>query len=174
MRVIKYIPRVRTPLIIMNYERLLESNFYLSPGRYTERKEMFKQRIEAIIEFARNDTVCRSRQLIEYFGQPAGLLSHPQQRDEPPVVELLEALQRLRQASSPFQFAGDPCKGDAVRIKHDDPLEHPDALQQRDSGGSKQAEQAAETGLHALFQRVARQRNLQQPSAGEPLYARAE
>lgn len=72
MRVIKYIPRVRTPLIIMNYERLLESNFYLSPGRYTERKEMFRQRIEAIIEFARNDTVCRSRQLIEYFGQPAG------------------------------------------------------------------------------------------------------
>ena len=72
MRVIKYIPRVRTPLIIMNYERLLESNFYLSPGRYTERKEMFKQRIEAIIGFARNDTVCRSRQLIEYFGQPAG------------------------------------------------------------------------------------------------------
>lgn len=72
MRVIKYIPRVRTPLIIMNYERLLESNFYLSPGRYTERKEMFRQRIEAIIGFARNDTVCRSRQLIEYFGQPAG------------------------------------------------------------------------------------------------------
>ena len=72
MRIIKYIPRVRTPLIIMNYERLLESNFYLSPGRYTERKEMFKQRIEAIIGFARNDTVCRSRQLIEYFGQPAG------------------------------------------------------------------------------------------------------
>lgn len=72
MRVINYIPRVRTPLIIMNYERLLESNFYLSPGRYTERKEMFKQRIEAIIGFARNDTVCRSRQLIEYFGQPAG------------------------------------------------------------------------------------------------------
>lgn len=72
MRVIKYIPRVRTPLIIMNYERLLESNFYLSPGRYTERKEMFKQRIEAIIGFARNDTMCRSRQLIEYFGQPAG------------------------------------------------------------------------------------------------------
>lgn len=72
MRVIKYIPRVRTPLIIMNYERLLESNFYLSPGRYTERKEMFRQRIGAIIGFARNDTVCRSRQLIEYFGQPAG------------------------------------------------------------------------------------------------------
>ena len=72
MRVIKYIPRVRTPLIIMNYERLLESNFYLSPGRYTERKEMFKQRIDAMIGFARNDTVCRSRQLIEYFGQPAG------------------------------------------------------------------------------------------------------
>ena len=30
-----------------------------------------------------------------------------QQRDEPPVVELREALQRLRQASAPLQLAGD-------------------------------------------------------------------
>ena len=131
--------------------------------------EQVPQRAEAVLELPGQYVAFSG----EYFGQPAGLLSHPQQRDEPPVVELLEALQRLRQASSPLQLAGDPGKGDAVRIKHDDPLEHPDALQQRDSGGSKQAEQAAETGLHALFQRVARQRNLQQPSAGEPLYARA-
>ena len=109
----------------------------------------------------------------EHFGQPAGLLSYPQQRDEPPVVEVREALHRLRQTGSPLQFAGDPGKRDAVRIKHDDPLEHPDALQQRDSGGGEQAEQAAETGLHALFQRVAHYRNLQQPSANEPLHGRS-
>ena len=33
MHIIKYIPRVRTPLMIMNYERLVESNFYLSQKR---------------------------------------------------------------------------------------------------------------------------------------------
>ncbi len=69
MRIIKYIPRVRTPLIIMNYERLVESNFYLSQKRYDERKDLFKKRIESVISFVNNDSECRSRQLIEYFGQ---------------------------------------------------------------------------------------------------------
>lgn len=71
MHIIKYIPRVRTPLIIMNYERLVESNFYLSQKRYDERKDMFKRRIESVIAFVNNDSECRSRQLIEYFGQEA-------------------------------------------------------------------------------------------------------
>ena len=71
MGIIKYIPRVRTPLMIMNYERLVESNFYLSQKRYDERKEMFKKRIESVISFVNNDSECRSLQLIEYFGQKA-------------------------------------------------------------------------------------------------------
>lgn len=71
MRIIKYIPRIRTPLMIMNYERLVEANFYLSEKRYNERKEMFKKRIDSVIAFTGNNTVCRSRQLIEYFGQQA-------------------------------------------------------------------------------------------------------
>lgn len=69
MKIIKYIPRVRTPLMIMNYERLVESNFYLSQKRYDERKEMFKKRMESVISFVENNSECRSRQLIEYFGQ---------------------------------------------------------------------------------------------------------
>ncbi len=71
MRIIKYIPRLRTPLMIMNYERLVESNFYLSPKRYNERKDMFKKRMESSISYVENEEVCRSRQLIEYFGQTA-------------------------------------------------------------------------------------------------------
>lgn len=69
MHIIKYIPRVRTPLMIMNYERLVESNFYLSQKRYDERKDMFKKRIESVISFVNEETICRSRQLIAYFGQ---------------------------------------------------------------------------------------------------------
>ena len=71
MRIIKYIPRLRTPLMIMNNERLLESNFYISQKRYNERKEMFGKRIESVVDFVQNSSECRSRQLIEYFGQPA-------------------------------------------------------------------------------------------------------
>ena len=69
LHIIKYIPRVRTPLIIMNTERLVEANLYLSPKRYEERKNLFKERIESIISYAREDDVCRSRMLIDYFGQ---------------------------------------------------------------------------------------------------------
>ena len=69
LRIIKYIPKVRTPLIIMNYERLVESNLYISQKRYRERKDLYQKRIESIISYVKEDSVCRSRMLIEYFGQ---------------------------------------------------------------------------------------------------------
>ncbi len=69
LRIIKYIPKVRTPLIIMNYERLVESNLYISQKRYRERKDLYQKRIESIISYVKEDSVCRSRMLIDYFGQ---------------------------------------------------------------------------------------------------------
>ena len=69
MHVLKYIPRVKTPLMIMHYERLTESNFYLPDKRYNERKEVFAGRIDAMIEYLQDESLCRSRQLIKYFGQ---------------------------------------------------------------------------------------------------------
>ena len=69
LKIIKYIPKVRTPLIIMNYERLVESNLYISQKRYRERKDLYQKRIESIISYVKEDSVCRSRMLIEYFGQ---------------------------------------------------------------------------------------------------------
>ncbi len=69
MHVLKYIPRVKTPLMIMHYERLTESNFYLPDKRYNERKEVFACRIDAMIEYLQDESLCRSRQLIKYFGQ---------------------------------------------------------------------------------------------------------
>ena len=71
LRIIKYIPKVRTPLIIMNTERLVEANLYISQKRYDERKGMFQKRIESIISYVKETEECRSRMLIDYFGQPA-------------------------------------------------------------------------------------------------------
>lgn len=71
LHIIKYIPRVRTPLIIMNTERLVESNLYISQKRYEERKGMFQKRIESMISYVKETGECRSRMLIDYFGQPA-------------------------------------------------------------------------------------------------------
>ena len=36
---------------------------------YEERKTQFEKRIKSIIDYAQNDTVCRSRQLLRYFGE---------------------------------------------------------------------------------------------------------
>ena len=71
LRIIKYIPRVRTPLIIMHTERLVESNLYISKKRYEERKGLFQKRIESIISYVKETGECRSRMLIDYFGQQA-------------------------------------------------------------------------------------------------------
>ena len=69
LHIIKYIPRVRTPLIIMHTERLVESNLFISKKRYEERKGMFQKRIESIISYVKETGECRSRLLIDYFGQ---------------------------------------------------------------------------------------------------------
>ena len=71
LHIIKYIPRVRTPLIIMNTERLVEANLYISQKRYDERKGLFQKRIESMISYVKETGECRSRMLIDYFGQPA-------------------------------------------------------------------------------------------------------
>ena len=36
---------------------------------YEERKEVFIERINSVINYAQNDYICRSRQLLSYFGE---------------------------------------------------------------------------------------------------------
>jgi ATP-dependent DNA helicase RecQ len=69
--IIKYAPKVRTPLLISNSERLTESNFYLSQKEYQSRKDMFGSRIEGVINYVKCEDICRSKLLLDYFSQPA-------------------------------------------------------------------------------------------------------
>ena len=41
----------------------------IPPSVYEERKAQFEERIHAMIKYAKDDTVCRSRQLLRYFGE---------------------------------------------------------------------------------------------------------
>ncbi|SDC50363.1 RecQ family ATP-dependent DNA helicase [Williamwhitmania taraxaci] len=72
MRVIYYFPKKRTPLLIMMEERLDQKNIRISPETYLDRKTRFKQRIEATLQYAECTTVCRSQQLLAYFGETSG------------------------------------------------------------------------------------------------------
>lgn len=68
--VIKYIPKFRTPLMYIHSDRLTDNNFSIDEKRYMSRKEQLEKRLEGMIGYVREDEVCRSRYLIEYFSQP--------------------------------------------------------------------------------------------------------
>ncbi len=67
-KIINYIPRKKTPLIIFTEERLDDKNLLLSNENYHLRKERFLKRIDAMLSYASNITKCRSQFLLDYFG----------------------------------------------------------------------------------------------------------
>ena len=65
--IINFIPQRKTPYI--PYLRDREDTVFLPKNVYEERKEQYINRISAFITYATNDTICRSRQLLAYFGE---------------------------------------------------------------------------------------------------------
>lgn len=69
LRIVSYIPKKKTPYIIYTRERVEMRHINIPPAIYEERKERHEKRIEAMLEYVTNDTVCRSRMLLRYFGE---------------------------------------------------------------------------------------------------------
>lgn len=67
--IIKYIPRKKTPFIIYTQERLPLSYLKFTKAVYQERKEKFEEKIKAVVQYAESPDTCRSKMLLEYFGQ---------------------------------------------------------------------------------------------------------
>lgn len=68
-KIIDYIPRKRTPLLIFTEMRLDEKNLRIDPERYAERRNRFERKAVAMLQYAQSDERCRSQLLLEYFGQ---------------------------------------------------------------------------------------------------------
>ncbi|MCF0168275.1 MAG: RecQ family zinc-binding domain-containing protein, partial [Bacteroidales bacterium] len=66
--VLKYIPKVKSPILYTSLERLYEKNLRLPQSEYNLRTGRAMERTEAMISYVREDR-CRSRMLLEYFGQ---------------------------------------------------------------------------------------------------------
>ena len=64
-----YIPRNDKPQIQFLTERLDTRHFHLSDDVYRNRKNDAAKRIQAVIDFVNNDKICRSVQLLRYFGE---------------------------------------------------------------------------------------------------------
>lgn len=68
-KIIRYIPRKKTPLIIFTEERIDQKSIYLTKENYQHRKDRFIKRINAVIDYAESKAKCRSQILLGYFGE---------------------------------------------------------------------------------------------------------
>ena len=68
-RILHFIPTRKIPYITYLLPREAEEYLHLPPEVYEERKAQFAHRIETIKVYATNDEVCRSKQLLCYFGE---------------------------------------------------------------------------------------------------------
>ena len=68
-RVINYIPADRCSVVYLHHNRLMPGNVDLKPDRYAFLRSNAEARLEAMEAYLENDTECRSRQLLRYFGQ---------------------------------------------------------------------------------------------------------
>jgi ATP-dependent DNA helicase RecQ len=68
-RILNYIPKKRTPQIYFQQERLESAGLRISMQEYNARKERYRERMEAILNYAQSHNMCRSRQLLAYFGE---------------------------------------------------------------------------------------------------------
>ncbi len=68
-KVVHYIPRKKTPFIIMNTERVDSSRLKISKENYDDRKKDYITRIQSVISYAEAKHKCRSQALLQYFGE---------------------------------------------------------------------------------------------------------
>ena len=67
--VVRYVPERRTPVITWTRERIDSDLLRFDPEVYRMRKEEFKERIGAMMEYVTRETGCRSAILLKYFGE---------------------------------------------------------------------------------------------------------
>ena len=67
--IVRYIPERRTPVITWTRQRIDTHLLRFDPQVYLQRKEEFKERIGAMMEYVTRETGCRSAILLKYFGE---------------------------------------------------------------------------------------------------------
>jgi ATP-dependent DNA helicase RecQ len=68
-KIVDYVPRNQTPFIYFSKERISVERLKITKENYDYRKKDFLNRVEAVIHYATSNTSCRSRLLLEYFGE---------------------------------------------------------------------------------------------------------
>ena len=69
LRYVSYIPAKKTPFIFYTTSREENQFVFIPRSVYEDRKKRFEKRIFSMIEYAENKEICRSRVLLNYFGE---------------------------------------------------------------------------------------------------------
>lgn len=67
--ILHFVPRRKTPYITYMRDRDDAERLIIPPEVYERRREQYTKRIHAMLEYAITDYICRSRQLLKYFGE---------------------------------------------------------------------------------------------------------
>lgn len=68
-KILHFIPQRKSPYISYLQDREETNKIKISRDIYEIRKEQYAQRIKAMIHYAQNNKQCRSKQLLDYFGE---------------------------------------------------------------------------------------------------------
>lgn len=67
--IVQFIPRRKTPYITYAKDRIDGEKVIIPNEVWEQRREQYAHRIEGILRYAKEDYICRSRQLLVYFGE---------------------------------------------------------------------------------------------------------
>ena len=67
--IIQFIPRRKIPFISYTRDRVDGDKVVIPKEVWESRRKQYEKRIKSMIRYAKNDEVCRSRQLLAYFGE---------------------------------------------------------------------------------------------------------
>ncbi len=68
-RIINYIPHKVSPYVVFTQDRVPENRVIIGEDVYEVRKEKYVSLIQSIIDYTTNERICRSRMLLNYFGE---------------------------------------------------------------------------------------------------------
>ncbi len=68
-QIIQYIPRKKTPFLTFTHEREDVSRVKLGKEAYDDRRGRYVSRVKSVLDYAQEETICRSQILLSYFGE---------------------------------------------------------------------------------------------------------
>lgn len=69
LEILKYIPNSNAPKLIFTQNRIEVSSLQISKELLKERKKLKHRKLHSVIKYAENNTLCRTQQLLKYFGE---------------------------------------------------------------------------------------------------------